>query len=77
MSMSVKNLIRTEINVHHAHSYFSTANLTNFFYSCGVVNFNDNQLKELKRLHEFPQIRKLKLGDKFPRKVLCMKILAL
>ena len=30
-------------------------------------------MKELKAMHELPMIRKLGLGDKFPRKLLCVK----
>ena len=44
--------------------------LTNVFFSCGIENFIDTQIKELRRMCELPMIRKLGLGDKFPRKLL-------
>ena len=39
-------------------------------FGCGIVKFNENQIKELKIIYEIIMIRKLGLGDNFPRKLL-------
>ena len=47
--------------------------LTNMYFGSGVVMFNKKECEELKKIYEFPLIRKMKLGDKFPRKLLCVR----
>ena len=47
--------------------------LTNAFFGCGIVKFSIKQVKELKAMCELPMIRKIGLGDKFPRKLSCVK----
>ena len=42
-------------------------------FGCGIVKFNEKQIKELKKNYEISMIRKLGLGDKFPRKLLHMQ----
>ena len=44
--------------------------MTNLFFGCGIVKFNEKQLRELKGIYEIPMIRKLGLGDNFSRKLL-------
>ena len=52
---------------------FSMHMLTNVFFGCGIANFNDKQIKEIRKMHELPMIQKLGLGDKFSRKLLCVQ----
>ena len=49
---------------------FNTYVFTNVYFGCGIVKFNIKQIKELKKTHVLPMIRKLGLGDNFPRKLL-------
>ena len=43
----------------------------------GIVWFNKKQSEELKNIYELPLIRKMKLGDKFPGKLLHIRKSAL
>ena len=52
---------------HQVHIYFNARILTNVRFGCGIVKFNKNQIKELKKIHELLMIRILGLGDNFPR----------
>ena len=63
----IKKLMRTEIKTHKVCVCFNVHVLTNVFFGCGIVHFNEEQIKELKRIYEIPMIRKLVLGDNFPR----------
>ena len=51
--------------------------LTNILFGCGFINLNEKKVKELKRTYELLIMRKLKLGDRFPRKLLFFLKLAL
>ena len=70
--VTFKKLMITEMKVHQAHMHFNAHMLTNVFFGCGIVKFNE-KISELKRINEIPKIRKLGLGDKFPRKLLCVQ----
>ena len=61
------------MKLHQVHLCFNTCMLTNVFFGCGIVSFNNKQCEELKNIFELPIIRKMKLGDNFPRKLLHMK----
>ena len=61
------------MKLHQVCMCFNTCMLTNVFFGCGIVRFNKKQCEELKKTYELPLIRKMKLGDKFPRKLLCVR----
>ena len=65
------------MRLHQVHVYFNICMLTNVFFGCGIVRFNKKHCEGLKKTHELPLIRKMKLGDKFPRKLLHVRKSAL
>ena len=70
---SIKKLITADMKSHQVHLYFNNCMLTNIFFGCGIVSFNKKQCEELKNIFEFPMIREMRLGDNFPRKLMCVK----
>ena len=66
-------MMRSEISAHPSHAYFNTCMLSNLFFGCGIVELQERKIKELKKTHELPMLRKLGLGKYFPRKLLHMK----
>ena len=64
------------MNMHQEYSYINACMLTNVFL-CGIMSFNKKQSEELKTIFELIIIRKMWLGDNFPRKLLCVKKSAL
>ena len=58
------------MRVHQDHVHLNMHAGTYIFFGCGVINFNEKKLRELKRIYEITVIRKLGVGDKFPRKLL-------
>ena len=63
--VTIKKLMRTEMKTHQVHMCFNTCMLTNVFFGCDIVKFNEKQLREFKIIYEIPMIRKLGLGDNF------------
>ena len=53
--------MRTDIKMNQSRVCFNMCMLTNVFFGCGIANFNDEQIKELRKIHELPMIRKLGL----------------
>ena len=51
--------------------------VTNVFFGCDVTRLNKKQCDELKNTCELPLTRKMKLGDKFTRKLLHVRKSAL
>ena len=70
MEVYMKKIMRTDMNMHQVCLYFNTRMLTNVFFGCGIVKFSTNQCDELKKTHELPIIRKIRLGDALPREML-------
>ena len=52
---------------------FNACVLTNVYFGGGIVNFKRKQCEELKKIHELLTIWKIRLSDKLPRKLLCVK----
>ena len=77
MKSSIKKFMTVEMKLHQVYLYFNTYMLTNVFFGCGIVNFTKKQCDELKKIYELPIIRKMRLGDNFPRKLLYVKKSAL
>ena len=63
--------MRKETRTHQVQMYFNIHILTNVCFGRRIVKFSTKQIKELKKTHELPMIRKLGLGNNFPRKLLC------
>ena len=59
-----------EMNSFQVCIYFNMYLTRYIFFRCRVVEIIEKQEKELKRIYEVPLLNKLKLGEKFPRKVL-------
>ena len=70
---SIKKLITADMKSHQVHLYFNNCMLTNIFFGCGIVSFNKKQCEELKNIFELPTVRKMGLGNNFPRKLLYVK----
>ena len=51
--------------------------LANVFFGCGIVKFSKKKFDELKKMHELPTIRNIRLGDNLPRNLLCVRKSAL
>ena len=77
MKSSIKKFMTVDMKLHQVYLYFNTYILTNVFFGCGIVNFTKKQCDELKKIYELPIMRKMGLGDNFPRKLLCVKKSAL
>ena len=61
IQMTIRKLMRRYMKVNQAYMCFNAHILTNVFFGCGIANFNDEQIKELRKIHELPMIRKLGL----------------
>ena len=66
-------LMHVQITHLHMNSYF----MSKFYFGCGIMDVTGPQDKELRRIHETPLARKLGLGSKFPRKMLCGRVTAM
>ena len=58
-----------DIKMYEARMNFNIFMLENMFFGCGKVEFNKNQIIELKKMNELPTIRKLGIGDNLRRKL--------
>ena len=47
------------MTMHQVHLYFNTCMFSNVFVGCRIVQFTKKQINELKKIYEFPMIRKL------------------
>ena len=77
MVNSVKKLITTELSAYQTYIYFNMYLLRSVFFRCEVVKISEKQEKDLKKMYEIPLLTKLKLGEKFPRKVLYVRRIAM
>ena len=73
MKKSIKRLIIADKKLHQVFFHFNVCMLTKFFFGCGIVSFNKKQCKELKDIFELLTIRKMRLGDNFPQKMMHVK----
>ena len=74
---AIHKLANTEIIALTAHLYYSIYLIKKVQYECGVMSLNLNQEQLLKRTYEPVILRKLKLSESFPRKVLYIRNSAL
>ena len=70
MTDSVKKLIAIDMGIYQAYIYFNIYLVRSIFFRYGVTTIIEKQEKELKLIYEILLLAKLKLGEKFPRKVL-------
>ena len=70
MNTSITKMMNMEINSYQAAMYFNVYMIKTVFFGCGIVELNDKQEKELRRIYEEPMLRKLGLSVKFPRTAL-------
>ena len=68
--MLIKKIKKIDIRMDQLRMRFIMHMLTNVFFGCEIVKFSDKEIKELKKKHKITMIRKLGLGDKFPRNLL-------
>ena len=70
MTTSIKKIMRVEMKEHQAHACCNAQMLTNVCFGHIIVKLNADEIKELKKTHELPMLRKLGLGNDFPRRLL-------
>ena len=68
--MLIKKLMTVCVKLCQVHLCFNIHILINEFFGCGIVKFTKKQCDKLKKTHELPNMPKMGLGNKFPRKVL-------
>ena len=73
MKSSIKKLTKVDMMLNQVHLCFNTCMLTNVFFGCGIVKFTKKQWDKLKKTYELLIVRKMGLGDNFPRKLLNVK----
>ena len=59
--------------MHQACNCFNERMFVNVFIGCVVVEFLEKKVKELKKTHESPMLRKSRLGENFMHKLLHIK----
>ena len=67
----------TEISLYQAYIFFNMYLLRSVFFGCSMVEISEKQEKELKKIYEILLLTKLKLGEKFPRRILYTRRTAL
>ena len=70
MMESVAKIKRIEIYPSTVYIFFSMYLCRKVFFSCRIINMNNTQEKELMRIYEPIILKKIGLGEKFPR--LCL-----
>ena len=74
---SITKIMNIDINPYQASVYFNVYMIKSVFFGCGVINLNEKQELELRKLYEEPMLIKLGFSRNFPRKVLYMRKSAL
>ena len=59
-----------DINTYQAAIYFNIYMIKSVYFGCGVIELNEKQEKELRRIYEEPMLMKLGLSKKYPRAAL-------
>ena len=70
---SITKMMNIELNPYQASVYYHVYMIKSVFFGCGVIQLNEKQEIELKRLYEEPLLMKLGFSRNFPRKVLYMR----
>ena len=73
LNQSITKIMNMDINSFQACVYFNTYMIKSVFFGCGVIELNQKQEKELKRLYEAPMLMKLGLSKNFPRLALYVR----
>ena len=77
MRDAINKLANTELLPSIAHLYYNAYLIKKVYFGCGVMTLDKNQEVILQKIYEPVILRKLKLSEKFPRKVLYMRNSAL
>ena len=77
MKISIKKLLTVDMKLHQVHLCVNACTLTNVLSGRRIAKFAKKQCDELKKTCELPIVRKMGLGDNFPRKLLHAKKSAL
>jgi len=70
LNISTTKLMSTDINPFQAAIYYNAYMIKSVYFGCGIVELNQSQEKELKRIYKEPLLLKLGLSRNFPRSVL-------
>ena len=69
----VKKLVAMKIIPHQAYVYFNMYILKSIFFGVAIIEINEKQIKELKRINKILIITKLQLSKNFPKILLCAR----
>ena len=67
---SIIKLKNMDINSYQASVYYNIYLIKTVYFGCGIIELNDKQERELKRIYKEPILNKLGFSKKFPRNVL-------
>ena len=70
MHISITKMMNTDVNEYQPAVYYNVYMIKSVFFGCGIVELNEQQERELRRIYEEPLLLKLGLSRKFPRDVL-------
>ena len=73
---SMKELIVIQMNPYQAHIYINIHMIRSAYFGHGILELNKKQEKELRLIYEELLLKKLGLGEKFLRLLLCVRKLA-
>ena len=70
MTISIKKVMLTEMNIHQVHLYFNMHVLKSAYFGCRVIQLSLKQQDELKIIYKGPIMKKLGQSMKFPKYIL-------
>ena len=68
--ISITKMMNTDVNAYQAAVYYNVYMIKSVFFGCGIIELNEQQERELRRIYKEPLLLKLGLSRKFPRDVL-------
>ena len=74
---AIYKLRNAMIAVHNAYMYYNMYLINKVYFGCEVMSISTQQEDELKKIYEPVLLRKLRLSEKFPRRILYSRKLVL
>ena len=73
LKIAMWRLRQTPITIGNAYVFYNVYLITHVYFGCGIVNLLPQQEKRLMKISESVLLKKLGLGEKFPRDILHMR----